>query len=168
MKKIAVLLADYFDDNELFYPYYRLQEEGYEVHLVGHEKGASHFSKKGQTAVVDVAAKDIKADDYDGMIIPGGFSPDHMRRSPGMVAFAKAINNQNKPIGAICHGAWMMIATCDLKGRTMTCFHSIRIDIENAGAIFLDEPVVVDGNFITSRTPKDLPVFAKTFIAQLK
>ena len=167
MKKIALLLADYFDDNELFYPYYRLQEEGYQVDLIGHEKGASHFSKKGQTATVDLSAAEVNPADYEGMIIPGGFSPDHMRRSEGMKAFARAINQQNKPIGAICHGAWMMIATCDLKGRTMTCYHSIRIDIENAGAIFVDEPVVVDGNFVTSRTPKDLPVFVKTFIAQL-
>lgn len=164
MKKIAVLVADLFDDNELFYPYYRFQEAGYHVDLIGAEAGATHKSKKGQTATTDKAAKDVSAEDYEALMIPGGFSPDYMRRSKDIVAFAKAMNDAKKPIGAICHGAWLLISATDLKGKTMTCYHSIRVDIENAGATYVDKEVVVDGNFITSRTPADLPVFMKTFL----
>ena len=167
MKKIAILVADFFDDNELFYPYYRFQEAGYDVHLIGAEANATFKSKKGQTTTSDLAARDVKASDYEALMIPGGFSPDYMRRSKDIVAFAKAMNDHQKPIGAICHGAWLLISAANLTGRTMTCYHSIRVDIENAGARYVDQEVVVDGNFITSRTPKDLPVFMQTFLKQL-
>ena len=168
MKKIAILVADFFDDNELFYPYYRFQEAGFHVDLIGAEANATHKSKKGQTATTDLAAKDVSADDYEALMIPGGFSPDYMRRSKDIVAFAKVMNDAKKPIGAICHGAWLLISAADLKGKTMTCYHSIRVDIENAGATYVDQEVVVDDNLITSRTPKDLPVFMKTFLKQLE
>lgn len=167
MKKIAILVADFFDDNELFYPYYRFQEAGYHVDLIGAEAGVSFSSKKGQTASSDLAARDVKASDYEALMIPGGFSPDYMRRSIDIVTFAKAMNDAEKPIGAICHGAWLLISAVDLKGKTLTCYHSIRVDVENAGATYVDQEVVVDGNLITSRTPKDLPVFMKTFLNQL-
>ena len=167
MKKIAILVADFFDDNELFYPYYRFQEAGYHVDLIGADADVSFKSKKGQTAISDLAARDVKASDYEALMIPGGFSPDYMRRSKDIVAFAKAMNDQQKPIGAICHGAWLLISVADLKGKTLTCYHSIRVDVENAGATYVDQAVVVDGNLITSRTPKDLPVFMKTFLNQL-
>ncbi len=168
MKKIAILVADLYDDNELYYPYYRLQEEGYQVHLIGAVKGTSYKSKHGMPAVSDEAAGNVSADDYDALVIPGGFSPDYMRRSKDIVAFAKAMADQNKPIAAICHGAWLMVSACDLKGRKLTCFHSIKDDVVNAGAIFVDEAVVIDGNYITSRTPKDLPVFLPALIQALK
>ena len=167
MKKIAILVADFFDDNELFYPYYRFQEAGYHVDLIGAEAGASFKSKKGQTATSDLAARDVKTSDYEALMIPGGFSPDYMRRSKDIVTFAKAMNDAEKPIGAICHGAWLLISAADLKGKTLTCYHSIRVDVENAGATYVDQEVVVDGNLITSRTPKDLPVFMKTFLNHL-
>lgn len=167
MKKVAILVADLFDDNELFYPYYRFLEAGATVHLIGAIQGKTHTSKKGQTATADIAAKDVDASAYDLLMIPGGFSPDYMRRSPDIVAFAKAMNDLNKPIGAICHGAWLMISACDLKNRSMTCYHSIKDDIINAGAIYVDQEVVVDGNFVTSRTPQDLPVFMKTLLTKL-
>ncbi|OHE44473.1 MAG: protease, partial [Tenericutes bacterium GWF2_38_8] len=112
--------------------------------------------------------KDVSASDYDAVIIPGGFSPDYMRRTQSTIDFVKEINAQKKPVAAICHGPWMMISSCDLKGRKLTGFHSVRIDIENAGAIYLDQEVVVDGNFVTSRTPKDLPAFTKAIIKLLK
>lgn len=168
MKKIAILVADLFDDNELFYPYYRFQEAGFEVDLIGAETGGSHKSKKGQTATTDFAAKDVSATDYEALMVPGGFSPDYMRRSPDIVAFAKAMNDAGKPIGAICHGGWLLISAMDLTGKTMTCYHSIRVDIENAGATYMDKEVVVDGNLITSRSPNDLPVFMKTFTEHLE
>lgn len=168
MKKVAILVADIYDDNELYYPYYRLQEAGHTVHLVGAIAGHAYKSKFGMPAVADVAAKDVTADAYDALIIPGGFSPDYMRRSSDIVAFAQAMADQKKPIAAICHGAWLMASACDLKGRKLTCFHSIKDDIMHAGAIYIDEAVVVDGNYITSRTPKDLPVFLPAILKALE
>ncbi len=167
MKKIAILVADIFDDKELFYPYIRLQEEGFKVDLVGAEKNTTYKSKFGAPAVSDVSSKDITADDYDAVVIPGGFSPDYMRRSKETIKFVSDMNNLKKPIAAICHGPWMMISSCHLKGRNVTGFFSIKDDIVNAGANYLDEEVVIDGNFITSRTPKDLPAFLKAIINAL-
>jgi protease I len=168
MKKIAVLIAEYFDDKELFYPYYRLIEEGYHVDLIGAKENESYQSKTGAIAKSDLASKDVCADDYEGVIIPGGYSPDHMRRTQATIDFVKAINKQNKLIASICHGPWMMASCCDLRDRKLTGFFSIKDDLVHAGAIFVDEAVVVDKNFITSRTPKDLPVFLKAIISYLK
>ena len=167
MKRIAILIEELFDDKELLYPYYRMQEEGYTVDLIGAEKNVSYKSKFGMPLKSDFGSKDVSASDYDAVIIPGGFSPDYMRRTQATVDFVKAMNAQKKPIAAICHGPWLMISSCDLKGRKLTGFHSVRIDIENAGATYLDQEVVVDGNYITSRTPKDLPAFAKAIIKSL-
>ena len=167
IKKIAILVADLFDDNELYYPFYRLQEEGFQVDLIGAEKQATYKSKHGAPAVSHFAAKDVSAKDYDALIIPGGFSPDYMRRSKDIVQFAKTMNDLEKPIAAICHGPWLLISCCDLKARRLTGYHSIRIDIENAGASYLDQEVVIDKNIITSRTPQDLPAFMKAFIEKL-
>ncbi len=167
MKKIALLVADLFDDNELFYPYFRLQEEGYVVDLIGAEKKATYKSKNGALAMSQYAAKEVDANDYIGLVIPGGFSPDYMRRSKEIVHFVKTMNDLSKPIAAICHGPWLLISSCDLKGRTITSFPSIRVDLVNAGANYVDQEVVVDGNLITSRTPKDLPAFMKAFIREL-
>lgn len=168
MKKIAILVANYFEDNELFYPYFRLQEEGFVVDLVGVEKDQTYKSKHEQRAKTNVAIADVKADEYDAVVIPGGYSPDHMRRSKDMIEFVKAMNDQNKPIAAICHGPWMMASCCDLTGKNITAFFSIKDDLINAGANYVDQEVVVDGNLITSRTPKDLPIFVTTIINALK
>ena len=168
MKKIAILVADLYDDFELYYPYYRLLEEGYQVDLIGALSNQAYKSKFGFPAVTTHAAKDVQAEDYDGLVIPGGFSPDYMRRSEDIVNFAKKMDQLKKPMAAICHGAWLMASACDLKGKKMTCFFSIKDDIIHAGATYVDEAVVVDGHIVTSRTPKDLPVFVKTFIAQVE
>lgn len=167
MKKIAILVADFYDDNELYYPYYRLQEAGFTVELIGAIQGHGYKSKHGMIATTDRAAKDANPEDYAGLLIPGGFSPDYMRRSSEIVAFAKAIADAQKPIAAICHGPWLMASVCNLKGRTLTSYFSIKDDLVHAGATYVDEPVVVDGNFVTSRTPKDLPVFVPAFIQLL-
>lgn len=164
MKKIAILVADFYDDNELYYPYYRLQEAGFAVHLVGAIKGQAYKSKHGMIATSDVAAGEVSATDYDGLMIPGGFSPDYMRRSSDMVAFAKGFATANKPMAAICHGPWLLASVANLKGRNLTSFFSIKDDLVHAGANYVDAPVVVDGNLVTSRTPKDLPVFLPAFI----
>jgi protease I len=168
MKKIAILIEDLFDDKELLYPYYRMLEEGFNVDLIGAEKNFSYKSKFGMPLKSDLASKDVNANDYDAVIIPGGFSPDYMRRTQATVHFVSEMNAKHKLIAAICHGPWLMISSCNLKNRKLTGFHSVRVDIENAGAIYLDQDVVIDGNFITSRTPHDLPSFTKAIIKHLK
>ncbi|HQA61037.1 MAG: type 1 glutamine amidotransferase domain-containing protein [Tepidanaerobacteraceae bacterium] len=167
MKRVAILIEKFFDEKELIYPYIRLLEEGYEVHLVGTEKNAVYPGKSTFTEKSTHAASEVKADDYDGVVIPGGYSPDHMRRNPHMIEFVKEMDRQGKPIAAICHGPWMMASCCNLKGKKLTGFFAIKDDIVNAGAEYVDAEVVVDGNLITSRTPKDLPAFMKAFIEKV-
>ena len=113
------------------------------------------------------ASKDVKASDYDAVVIPGGYSPDNMRRCEATIQFVKEANVLNKPIAAICHGPWMMASCCDLKGKKLTSFYSIKDDLINAGAEYVDQAVVVDGNLITSRTPNDLVDFLKAIIKQV-
>ncbi len=168
MKRIAILVEDLFDDKELIYPYYRMLEAGYRVDLIGSLAHVNYKSKHGLLMKSDYASQDVSANDYDAVIIPGGFSPDYMRRTQATVDFVKAMDLQTKTIAAICHGPWLMISSCQLKGKKLTGFHSVRIDIENAGALYVDQEVVVDGNYITSRTPLDLPAFTKTIIHQIE
>ncbi len=168
MKRVAILIENLFDERELIYPYYRLLEEGYEVHLVGSEKDTVYSSKAGVTERSTHASIEVSAKDYDAVIIPGGFSPDNMRRCKPTVELVKDMDKENKIIAAICHGPWMMASCCDLKGKKITAFYSIKDDLVNAGGEYIDEEVVVDGNLITSRTPKDLPAFLKAIIEKLK
>ncbi len=167
MKKIAILIEDLFNERELIYPYYRLLEEGYEVHLVGPKKDAVYTSKSGLTEKSTHASNEIRAEDYDGVVIPGGFSPDFMRRTKATVDFVREMDKLNKPVAAICHGGWMLASACNLKGKKVTSFFSIKDDMVHAGAEYVDEEVVVSGNIITSRNPNDLPVFLKTIIEKL-
>lgn len=164
MKKIAILIENLFDERELIYPYYRLLEEGFEVDLVGSDKDTVYTSKAGLTEKSNKASADVSAKDYDALVIPGGFSPDYMRRTQATKDFVKQMNIEGKPIAAICHGPWMLASCCDLKDRRVTSYSSIKDDLVNAGANYIDEEVVVDGNLITSRTPNDLPAFSKALI----
>lgn len=168
MKKVAILIENLFDERELIYPYYRLLEEGFEVHLVGPEKDTIYASKSGVTEKSTHASNEISANDYDALVIPGGFSPDYMRRTKATVDFVRDMDKANKPIATICHGGWMLASACDIKGKNVTGFFSIKDDLINAGGNYLDKEVVVDGNIITSRTPKDLPIFLKTIIEKLR
>jgi protease I len=161
IKRIALLIENLFDDKELLYPYFRMKEAGYHVDLVGKTKDTSYKSKHGMPMKSDVASSDISANDYDALIIPGGFSPDYMRRT-------KAMYDQKKTVAAICHAPWLLISSCDLSGKKMTGYHSLKIDITNAGATYVDKEVVIDEHLITSRNPNDLPAFAKAIIAAIK
>lgn len=166
-KKIAVLAENIYQEIELWVPYYRLKEEGAEVKVVG--TGAkSYTSKLGYPVNADLSADEAKAGDFDGIIIPGGYAPDLMRRSPAMVRLVKDAFVKGKVVAAICHGAWMLVSAGVLKGKTATCFFSIRDDVANAGAHYVDQEVVVDGNIITSREPKDLPAFCREVIKALE
>jgi protease I len=169
MAKIAILAENMYDDRELWYPTLRMKEAGHEVHIIGSGTASEFYSKFGMPVKVDKNVQDINPTDYDGLIIPGGFSPDYMRRVPKMVEFVKIIGDSGeKPVAAICHGGWMLISAKLIYGKKVTSFYSIRDDIENAGATWSDAPVVVDGNIITSRNPNDLPAFCKAILDQLK
>ena len=168
MKKVAVLIENQFDERELIYPYLRLLEAGYEVHLVGPRADATFASKAGVTERSTHASDAINADDYAAVVIPGGFSPDFMRRTPATVEFVRQMDKAKKPIATICHGGWMLASCCDLKGKKVTSFYSIKDDLINAGAIHVDEAVVIDGHLITSRTPRDLPYFMQAVLKAIE
>lgn len=165
-KHVAILLEQIYEDPEFWYPYYRFLEAGAGVTVVAPEI-KEYKSKYGYPARADLAVADAKASDFDAVIVPGGYSPDHMRRSRELVDFLKQAYEQGKVVAAICHGPWMLASIGAAKGKTMTAFFSIKDDLVNAGAQFVDEEVVRDGNVITSRTPKDLPAFCKEIIAAL-
>lgn len=168
MRKVAILIESMFDDRELIYPYFRLMEEGFEVHLIGAKKDTVYTSKAGLTEKSTHASDEVSAKDYDALVIPGGFSPDYMRRNKATVDFVKDMNEGDKLVAAICHAPWMLASADAIKGKRVTSFFSIKDDLINAGAEWVDEEVVVDGNIITSRSPKDLPIFLKTIIEHLK
>ncbi|WP_169975352.1 type 1 glutamine amidotransferase domain-containing protein [Tautonia rosea] len=158
-KRVAVLVEKFYEDLELWYPVLRLREAGCNVTIVGPKAGESYASKHGYPAKSDVAAADVKAEDFDAIIIPGGYSPDHMRRCQPMIDLVTKAAHQGKVLAAICHGPWMLCSTKAIKGRKLTGFFAIRDDVENAGAIWEDAACVRDGNIVTSRTPNDLPEF---------
>ncbi len=167
-KKIAIMVDDMYQVLEVWYPYYRIKEAGYQVHLVAAEASKEYYSKEGYPCISQISAKDANANDYDCMIVPGGFAPDFMRRSPDVIKFANDMVNANKVIAAICHGGWLLCSTKIYKGKKATCFMAIKDDITNAGAQYVDQECVVDGNLVTSRKPDDLPAFCKAILEALK
>jgi protease I len=166
-KRAAVLVEQQYQEMEVWYPVYRLREAGSSVTLVGPDAGQTYNSKLGYPAKSDKAAKDVSANDFDVLIIPGGFSPDYVRRSKEMVRLVADMAERGKLVAAICHGPWVLCSTKALRGKRVTCFHSIKDDVTNAGATYVDEEVVVDGNIITSRKPDDLPAFMQAIIKAL-
>ena len=166
-KKIVILCEDLYEENELWYPYYRLLENGCEVTLVGTKK-TEYIGKNGMPVKVGKLISEIKSEEIDGVIIPGGYAPDRLRRFQEVNDLVKNLFESKKLVASICHGPWVLVSARILAGRTVTCFSSIRDDVVNAGAVYVDEAVVEDGNLITSRTPADLPVFLKSIIAFLE
>jgi len=165
-KKIAILVEDSYEDLELWYPYYRLLEEGADVKLIGPEVKV-YQSKHGYPAEADLSATEAKADDFQGIIIPGGYAPDKLRRYPKILDLVREIFENGGIVASICHGPWVLISTNIMKGKKTTGSNSIKDDLVNAGATFLDQAVVVDDNLITSRTPRDLPAFLPAIITAL-
>jgi protease I len=162
-KRIAILVEEMYEDPELWYPYYRLQEEGALVRLVGPEKKA-YDSKHGYPAPADVAARDVNADDFDAVVVPGGFAPDRLRRYEEVLALVRGVFAKGGVVAAICHAGWVPISAGILRGKRATCVAAIKDDMINAGVLYFDLPVVVDGNLVTSRTPADLPAFMPAVI----
>jgi protease I len=166
--KAMILVDNGFEDIELLYPFYRLQEAGLEVEVVGHKIGETYSGKKGATVMSDKSPRELKVDDYNVMIIPGGWAPDRMRTKLEMVELVKDAMDKGLVVGAICHGAQMLVEANVVKGRRLTCVKSVSTDVKNAGGQYLDEPVVTDGNLVTSRFPQDLPVWMPAIIKLLK
>jgi protease I len=166
-KKVFILVETTYNDLEFWYPYYRIKEAGAEVIVVGPMGGMVYNGKAGLPVKADAGMADVSAADCDGLIIPGGYAPDHMRRHPQMVKLVKDCVESGKVVAAICHAGWMLASADVLQGRNVTSFFAIKDDMVHAGANFVDQEVVVDGNIITSRKPDDLPAFMKAIIVAL-
>jgi protease I len=165
-KRIALLVEDLYNEQEFWYPYYRMKEAGASVTVVGN--GAKEYhSKVGLPAPGGVSAEQVKPADFDAVIVPGGYAPDRMRRFPAMVGLVRGCFQEGKILAAICHAGWMLVSAGVLKGKKATCFSSIKDDLTNAGAVYVDQEAVRDGNLITSRTPDDLPAFCREIIKAL-
>lgn len=158
-KHIAVLVTDMVEEIELTNPVKAYKEAGHTVDIISNEKNKTITGKNGDEIQADRGIDEVTVDNYDALLVPGGFSPDLLRMNPKNSAFAKAFFQENKPVFSICHGPQFLVNTDQLKGRELTSFVSVRKDLENAGATVKDEEVVVDGNLVTSRTPDDLPAF---------
>jgi deglycase len=167
-KRVAMLVEDEFEDRELTGPLEALRAAGATVTLVGPSAGAEFHGKRGQARVAsEIAAGAARIQDFDALVIPGGHAPDRMRMRHAMVDLARDAMEAGKPVAAICHGAQVLISANVLRGRTLTCWPSIAVDVKNAGGLYVDKPVVEDGNLITSRKPDDVPVFSDAIIRAL-
>jgi protease I len=165
-RRVLVLVEHAYEDLELWYPKLRLQEEGMEVVVAGPEKTV-YPGKNGYPCRADRAIQEVRAADFDALVIPGGWAPDKLRRLPAVLELVREFDQAGKTIGMICHAGWVPISARILEGRTVTGVGAIRDDLENAGATFVDRSVVVDGNLVSSRTPADLPDFCRALIASL-
>jgi protease I len=167
-KRIAILAEEDFEDSELTEPLRAMKDAGARVLIVGSGSKKSYRGKRGSTEVtVDITADKAKTDDFDVIIVPGGYAPDKMRLHQSMVNLVRKAHAEGKIIAAVCHGPQLLISAGIVKERRVTSWPSVAIDLKNAGAIWVDEPVVKDGNIITSRKPADLPKFSKAIIEAL-
>lgn len=162
MSKVAFLLANEFEDSEMKVPYDEVKNAGHEVHIIGLKAGETLQGKGGKASyTTDKGISEVNASDYDAVVIPGGSSPENLRTDANILKFVTEINAANKPIAAICHGPQILASADLLKGRTITSYPPLKDDMVNAGAEFKDHEAVVDGNYITSRTPEDEPAFVR-------
>ena len=160
-KRVAVLVAEQYQELEVWYPLLRFREDDAETVLVGAEAGKTYSSKKGYPAVADRSIADVRVEDFDAVVIPGGWAPDYLRQDERMVKFVRDMNAAGKVVAAICHAGWMLASADIVRGRKATCYKAVKDDIIHAGAKYVDEEVAVDGNLITSRKPDDLPAFCR-------
>lgn len=168
IKKALILVEDFYEDLEFWYPYYRLKEEGYEVTIVAPQKNQVYTSKHGYPVQSEATPKDVTTDGIHVLIIPGGFAPDKLRRYKEVLQLVSDANQKGVIIGTICHGGWVPISAGITKGKKMTSVSAIKDDLVNSGAEYLDEALVVDGNMVTSRRPEDLPVFVRGILDQVE
>jgi protease I len=166
--RVALLIEDEYQILEGWYPLLRLQAAGVDVKVVGSGRKDSFGSKEHYPMDADLSADEARPEDFDAVIVPGGFAPDNMRLYPAMVDLVRDVYEAGKLTAAICHGGWMLASAGAVKGRRVTGYLPIRDDVQNAGGTWVDEAVVEDGNVITSRTPPDLPVFVEALITYLE
>ncbi len=166
-RRIAVLAENDYEDLEAWYPILRFREEGAEVVVVGPAEPTTYKSKHGYPLKTDANASTIDADSFDAVIVPGGWAPDRMRRYPAMLDLVRHLYRQGKVVAAICHGPWVLVSADVLRGKQATSSAGIKDDVKNAGATWINQEVVRDGNLITSRAPDDLPAFCREIIAAL-
>lgn len=163
MARIAIPLAQDFEDSEFSVPYSRLKEAGHDIVVFGKQAGEMVKGKRGEESfTVEQTAQGLSPSDFDALVIPGGFSPDHLRTDEQVVGFVRDFCKTGKPVAAICHGPQLLIEADAVAGKTMTSFPSVRKDLQNAGADWVDQEVVEDGNLVTSRKPDDLNAFVST------
>jgi len=162
--RIAVLAENLYQELELWYPVLRLREAGAKVSIVGPKANQVYGSKLGYPVTPDVSIDDVEPADFDCVVIPGGFSPESLRWNAGMLNLVRGIDERGRVVAAICHAGWVLASAGLAKGRRLTCVPMIRDDVVNAGAEYTDEPVVRDGNIITSRVPNDVPDFCREII----
>lgn len=165
--KVLQLLENDFEDLELWYPVLRLREAGIKVELAAAKANEKYIGKYGVPAISDFDFTRVRASDYDALLVPGGWAPDKLRRYPEVLELVREFDAQGKVIGQICHAGWVLISAKILQGRKVTSTPGIRDDMENAGAVWLDEAVVVDQNIVSSRRPPDLPEYMQAFLATL-
>ena len=169
MSRIAMPLADEFEDTEFQVPFDRLRQAGYQVTIVGHRAGQRVMGKNVRaSAAVDAVAQDLNPEDFDALVIPGGHAPDVLRMDEELVDFIRRFGESGRPIAAICHGPQLLIEADLVRGRTLTSWPSIRKDLENAGAHWVDREVVEDGELITSRKPQDVEAFSRALLRALE
>jgi protease I len=165
---VAFIFDEMFEDSELEVPYQRLKQAGHEPVLVGLEANKEVKGKRGKSVTTERSIEEVSAEDFEALVIPGGYSPDKIRTNEKMVELTQSIHEAGKPIAAICHAGWMLAEAGIVKGKTVTSYSSIKTDLVNAGATWVDQEVAEDGNLITSRRPDDLEAFSKTLLAQIE
>lgn len=167
MARVVLMVDTGFEDLELYYPKLRLIEAGHEV-AVATPDGQPRTGKHEYSASADLAIRDVSVEDFDALVVPGGSrSPEQLRTQDAALAVVRAFEDAGKPIASICHGPWLLASAGVLQGKRATCYFAIRDDVANAGATYIDQEVVVDGNLITSRTPIDMPAFMRAILAKL-
>jgi protease I len=166
--RVAVLVENMYQELELWYPVLRLREAGVEVTIVGPIAGEVYASKLGYPAVAEAGIDDVTADDFDAVVVPGGFSPEYLRRNPAIVDLVRSIDARGDTVAAICHAGWLLATADIVQGRKVTSVPVIKDDVIHAGGEWQNEPVVVDGNLITSQLPNDLPAFLLEIINSLE
>jgi len=167
--KVACLLGEGFEDSEFRIPYDRVRNEGYQVDIIGPKAGMELKGYRGKEKVkADKGIDEVRPEDYIGLLIPGGYSPDHLRADQRFVEFVKRFDALKRPLAAVCHGPQLLLSARLVRGRTLTAWPTVQVDLELAGAKVKDEPVVIDQNWITSRKPDDLQQFSEAFVQALR
>lgn len=166
-KKVAVLVADQYQELEVWYPLLRFREDGVETDAIGAEAGKTYNSKKGYPVVANRSIADVHEQEYDAVVVPGGWAPDTLRQDSRVLKFVREMHRSGKIVAAICHGGWVLASAEIVKGVRATCFKAIKDDLIHAGAVYEDSEVVTDGKIITSRVPTDLPAFCREIVRAL-